>query len=336
MISFQAEPRKRRSYRDDSFTDDALTYENKSKKTAPKKINSNIKKGADEMNVQKNVSFDKNRSSSPKNQIYNEDDYSDEDDGVYEPEPLAHHKSQSTKKNYLVDRVDAHKLKESLAAAFDKHTRTASNYSKAKERSSHVTLEKTEISGSAKTSSKINCVSAIIIISIAIAGAVYFFDGFSVLSTYYESSDSEHQKKVRSILDDVQTSLRNIKSKYKNQDENFWQDAYISIAEIIRKPHKPSILLLVGDKADPTDCLAVLLGNISSNALSSHSLLLTPEKFKTDMGSVIESLRVSIQNNKAVVSTFEKVIPYEKIFSLFIPSLNFRLFGICSILILRP
>ncbi|KAL7286827.1 hypothetical protein TKK_0018970 [Trichogramma kaykai] len=256
----RTEPRRRRSYRDDSFTDDVLekpTKEFKTLKTTPtKKLNTNIKRGADKIHFQ-NVRFEKHVSPLNKD-LYNDDDNDDIDDDLDDDS------------DEEVDDVG----------------------------------EDDEPIKSRDANSKSILFSYIVFVifaMIVVVGAAYYFNANSSINSYFIKDEPDHQDKVKSILEDVKKSLRNMRTKYKNQDYQFWQDAYISIANIIEAPHKPSILLLIGDKADPTDCLAVLLGNISSNALRSHSLLLTPEKFKSDMGSVIESLRVSIQDNKAVI-----------------------------------
>ncbi|XP_014205856.1 uncharacterized protein LOC106637555 isoform X2 [Copidosoma floridanum] len=106
---------------------------------------------------------------------------------------------------------------------------------------------------------------------------------------------------VNSVLENVKATLLNLKSKYKNQDKDLWHNAYNGISDIIKRPHQPSILLLLGEKSDPLDCLATLLSNVSSNALNSGRLMLTPNEFDHDTGSVIEEMRKKIKTHKAVV-----------------------------------
>ncbi|OXU26083.1 hypothetical protein TSAR_000199 [Trichomalopsis sarcophagae] len=124
---------------------------------------------------------------------------------------------------------------------------------------------------------------------------------FAADNTNNDMKEISETERVESVVRDVLVTLKSMKSKYKNQEKELWQNAYVAIVNIIRNPKKPSIIVLLGDKSDPLDCLAVLLGNVSSNALNSGSLILTPDKFDSDMGTVIESLKVSIQNKKAVI-----------------------------------
>lgn len=106
------------------------------------------------------------------------------------------------------------------------------------------------------------------------------------------------------VLTNVKNALSALRSKYKNQNKDLWQNAYFGITNLIKeKNKKPSIILLLGKNSDPVDCLAALLGNVSSNALSSDTLQLTPEKFDSNVGTVIESLRHLIREKKVVVST---------------------------------
>jgi len=123
---------------------------------------------------------------------------------------------------------------------------------------------------------------------------------FTFLNDHFENQDSNVNSEDI-VLNNVIQTLQSLSFKYKNQDKNLWSDAYTSISELIKKRDKPSIILLLGEKTDPIYCLSHLLGNISSNALNSGRLTLTPNEFEHDMGSVIEDLRVKIKNNKAVI-----------------------------------
>ncbi|XP_058792279.1 uncharacterized protein LOC131664871 [Phymastichus coffea] len=106
---------------------------------------------------------------------------------------------------------------------------------------------------------------------------------------------------VQCTTDNVKRMLKSIKDKYNNQDKDLWGNLFIGIRNIINHPKKPFIMILLGDKSDPLNCLAKLLGKVSSNALNSGLLQLTPEKFENDVGSVITSLRSRIKDKKTVI-----------------------------------
>lgn len=180
----------------------------------------------------------------------------------------------------------------------------------------HENIEKTKITKKYQNSSKslnapsrtnknnTNYMLYIVALIICIP-LIYYINDRKVFAADNSDNDIKEiseKDRVDSVVRDVLVALKSMKSKYKNQEKELWQNAYVAIGNMIRDPKKPSIIVLLGDKSDPLDCLAVLLGNVSSNALNSGSLLLTPDKFDSDMGTVIESLKVSIQNKKAVVS----------------------------------
>lgn len=151
--------------------------------------------------------------------------------------------------------------------------------------------------------SKCNCLSLFVSIIVAIIAIAIFLK-------YYPGDEQDINVNVLTcVRDDVNCTTENVKQKlktmkrkYTHQDDDLWRNVYVGIKSIIEKPQKPSIILLLGNRTDPLDCLAVLLGDVSRSALHSGLLKLTPEKFENDMGSVITSLRSSIKDKKAVVS----------------------------------
>ena len=126
--------------------------------------------------------------------------------------------------------------------------------------------------------------------------------GFLLSNNYAVNNDVAFNNGIQYNIQNVKETLINMRWRYKNQEKSLWGTVFSSIKRLLEKPEKPSIIVLLGNTADTLDCLAVLLGNVSSNALNSHTLHLTPEKLEPNVGSVIESLRHKIQENKAVVS----------------------------------
>ena len=139
------------------------------------------------------------------------------------------------------------------------------------------------------------------IVAIGVVLLVYF-GYFSPNNSNTNSINSAKDNSENSPLSTAKLRIKNMRSKYKNQEQKLWETAYNSIREIINKPKTPSIILLLGNTSDPLSCLATVLGDISGKALDSHRVFLSPDKFDSDVGSVIENLRLKLQKNKAVVS----------------------------------
>lgn len=144
--------------------------------------------------------------------------------------------------------------------------------------------------------------SYLFIVLVLISGIVFTIHGKVLYAGDAETEVGGPDDLMESRIHDVQVTLKSLGSKYKNQKRDLWRDAYVGITNIIRNPKQPSIIILLGNESDPLDCLAVLLGNVSSNALNSHRLLLAPPNFEPDMGMVIENIRTKTRDHKAIVS----------------------------------
>ncbi|KAJ8673477.1 hypothetical protein QAD02_004739 [Eretmocerus hayati] len=123
--------------------------------------------------------------------------------------------------------------------------------------------------------------------------------GIGMPSWKLTETESDSTNKLR--MDSIKEKIKKISSHYKNQARDLWREVYIGITNRIREPKKPSIILLLGNRSEALDCLAVLFGDVSSSNLETGKLSLTPSEFPTDMGAVIESLRSKMEEKRVVV-----------------------------------
>lgn len=140
-----------------------------------------------------------------------------------------------------------------------------------------------------------------IFVGIVLLAAVAKLSGIN--GNIFSNTNDLQTNSKEAVLRNVKKALQTLGSKYKNQNSELWQNAYFGITNLIKeKNKKPSIILLLGKNSDPVDCLAALLGNVSSNALSSGTLQLTPDKFANNVGMVVESLRKQIKEKINLIS----------------------------------
>lgn len=119
-----------------------------------------------------------------------------------------------------------------------------------------------------------------------------------------ESTNKEQMQSIISASSVPLESIEDVKTRFRNQDSDIWNDISSGINEVItRSPKIPSIILLFANETTTMDCFASTLAHMSSTILGSDSpLYLNPEDFGDDPGEIINTLKETRPTKKAVVS----------------------------------
>ncbi|XP_076655635.1 torsin interacting protein [Halictus rubicundus] len=104
---------------------------------------------------------------------------------------------------------------------------------------------------------------------------------------------------VDKLLDE---SMQIIRAQFHHQKPTIWNDIASGIYDVAMYPQKPTIIILFGNEADTLNCMAQMVGELSSTVLGSNDYLtLTPADFPNDVGTTIYNLRGKIAQKKVVI-----------------------------------
>ncbi|XP_043256565.1 uncharacterized protein LOC122399705 [Colletes gigas] len=123
----------------------------------------------------------------------------------------------------------------------------------------------------------------------------------NIIENEVENNETNKQNliDVDKTLDEKMKLIRN---QFYNQRPNIWNDISSGIYEVALYPQKPSVIILFGNETATLNCLANLLGQLSSIILGRNDYLtLTPKDFPNDFGETVYNLKVQISKNRAVV-----------------------------------
>lgn len=100
----------------------------------------------------------------------------------------------------------------------------------------------------------------------------------------------------------LQESMKTVEAKFCNQKPEIWNDIFSGMYNIILYPEKPFIITLFSSDTKTVNCLAEVLGEISSTVLGTDGYLtLLPEDFANDVGEVIYTLKPKIIQKRAII-----------------------------------
>lgn len=147
-----------------------------------------------------------------------------------------------------------------------------------------------------------------IVIMIAVPLFLYVFVTYSTTENSVNDNESPELAINDRLIENLENNINGLMVRFKKQNRDIWDEIAATVAEVVRHPQKPAILLFFANREDPMDCLAKMVGNASGAALGSDSSLhISPAAMGNDYGSVIEKFREQIREQKIVVN-FKKIL----------------------------
>ncbi|XP_031842220.1 torsin interacting protein isoform X2 [Nomia melanderi] len=130
-------------------------------------------------------------------------------------------------------------------------------------------------------------------------------NGFSINETTQENESQISKtnvmdlKTIDKLLDE---SMQTIQTQFHHQKSTIWNDIASAIYDVVMYPEKPALIMFFGNDTDTLNCLAQMVGELSSTVLGSNDyLILTPKDFPNDVGRTVYNLKVKISQKKVVI-----------------------------------
>ncbi|XP_076629734.1 torsin interacting protein isoform X2 [Colletes latitarsis] len=123
----------------------------------------------------------------------------------------------------------------------------------------------------------------------------------NIIKNEVENNETYNQN-LREVDKTLDEKMKLIRNQFYNQRPNIWNDISSGIYEVALYPQKPSVIILFGNETATLNCLANLLGQLSSIILGRNDYLtLTPKDFPNDFGETVYNLKVQVSKKQAVV-----------------------------------
>lgn len=129
----------------------------------------------------------------------------------------------------------------------------------------------------------------------------------TILKTIIKTTEIEENKINKLDLDVVDKILdekmKIIQTQFYNQKPGIWNDISSGIYDVAMYHKKPLVIILFGIETDTLNCLAQLVGELSSIIVGTNNYLtLIPQDFPNDIGQTIYNLKIQILQKRVLVS----------------------------------
>ncbi|XP_053982697.1 uncharacterized protein LOC128878485 isoform X1 [Hylaeus volcanicus] len=117
-----------------------------------------------------------------------------------------------------------------------------------------------------------------------------------------EENDEKNKLDLGAVDKTLNEKMEVIQTQFYNQKPSIWNDVSSGIYDIALYPGKPVVIILFGNETNTLNCLAQLLGQLSTIILGNNEYLtLIPQDFPNDVGQTIYKLKQQISQKRVVI-----------------------------------